>query len=185
MLTVLFYVLLGLGAAHFIYERIILPSIRLHYRNQLFALRDVAREKIISGGSESAVHAANLVHDALNNAINRLHLLTLPNKFRAQKRVAEDPVIKQRIKREIDVFKRCDDEEIIAVLVKSSRVLENVLAFNSLMLLVYLLPFVLAVIFCVKVIKTASTLVKWVKGRELEEAIMLLPDPQVKQVVYA
>ncbi|EEX3304651.1 hypothetical protein D1V28_000509 [Escherichia coli] len=185
MLTVLFFVLLGLGAAHFIYERIILPSIRLHYRNQLFALRDVAREKIIEGGSESAVHAANLVHDALNNAINRLHLLTLPNKFRAQKRVAEDPAIKQRIKREIDVFKRCEDDEIIDVLFKSGLVLENVLIFNNLMLLLYLLPFVLVVFFCVKVIKTASSLVNWVKGKELEEAIMLLPDPQVRQIVYA
>lgn len=185
MLTVLFFVLLGFGAAHFIYERIILPSIRLHYRNQLFALRDVAREKIIESDSESAVHAANLVHDALNNAINRLHLLTLPNKFRAQKRVAEDPAIRQRIKREIDVFKRCEDSEIIDVLFKSSRVLENVLIFNNLMLLIYLLPFVLAVVFCVKVIKTASSVVRWVKGRELEEAIMLLPDPQVRQVVYA
>lgn len=48
MLTVLFYVLLGLGAAHFIYERIILPSIRLHYRNQLFALRDVARKELLT-----------------------------------------------------------------------------------------------------------------------------------------
>lgn len=185
MLTVLFYVLLGLGAAHFIYERIILPSIRLHYRNQLFALRDVARERIIDGGSESSVQAATLVHDSLNNAINRLHLLTLPNKFRAQKRVAEEPTIKQRIKREVDVFKRCDNEEIVKVLLKSGQVLENVLFFNSLMLLIYLLPFVLVGVFCVKVVKTASTLVQWVKGRELEEVIMLLPDPQVKQVVYA
>lgn len=185
MLTVLFYVLLGLGAAHFIYERIILPSIRLHYRNQLFALRDVARERIIEGGSESSVQAATLVHDSLNNAINRLHLLTLPNKFRAQKRVAEDPAIRQKIKREVDVFNRCDDEEIVKVLIKSGQVLENVLVFNSLMLLLYMLPFVLAVVFCVKVVKTASSVVQWVKGRELEEAIMLLPDPQVRQVVYA
>ena len=76
MLTVLFYVLLGLGAAHFIYERIILPSIRLHYRNQLFALRDVARRKIIDGGSDTSMQAATLVHDSLNNAINRLHCQT-------------------------------------------------------------------------------------------------------------
>lgn len=185
MLTVLFYVLLGLGAAHFIYERIILPSIRLHYRNQLFALRDVARERIISSDSESSVQAATLVHDSLNNAINRLHLLTLPNKFRAQKRVAEDPVIKQKIKREIDIFKRCNDDEVVQVLIKSGQVLENVLVFNSLMLLLYMLPFVLAVLFCVKVIKTASSIVQWVKGRELEEVIMLLPEAQVKQVVYA
>lgn len=185
MLTVLFYVLLGLGAAHFIYERIILPSIRLHYRNQLFALRDVARRKIIDGGSDTSMQAATLVHDSLNNAINRLHLLTLPNKFRAQKRMAENHAIRQKIRREIDVFKRCDDREVVDVLFKSGRILENVLLFNSLMLLLYMFPFVLAVWFCVRVIKTSSSLVQWVKVRDLEEAIMLLPDTQVEKVVYA
>ncbi|ENZ5482424.1 hypothetical protein ACGU0V_004005 [Serratia marcescens] len=185
MLTVLFYVLLGLGAAHFIYERILLPSIRLHYRNQLFTLRDEIRAKIIHGTSESGIQAANLVHDALNNAINRLHLLTLPNKFRAQKRVYEDAVIRQRLKREIEVFKRCDDEDIIKILMKSGGVLENVLIFNNLMALVYLSPIVFCVLFCIHVVKTTNRVVRWVKGRELEEAIMLLPDPQVQKVVYA
>ncbi|MXE31344.1 hypothetical protein FQ008_24685, partial [Escherichia coli] len=67
----------------------------------------------------------------------------------------------------------------------SGRILENVLLFNSLMLLLYMFPFVLAVWFCVRVIKTASSSVQWVKGRDLEEAIMLLPDTQVEKVVYA
>ncbi|WP_382631345.1 hypothetical protein, partial [Streptomyces sp. NPDC056982] len=72
MLTVLFYVLLCMAAAHFIYERILLPSLRLHYRNKLFELRDEVRNQIIANHSEDNTQAAQLVHEALNNAINRL-----------------------------------------------------------------------------------------------------------------
>lgn len=185
MLTVLFYVLLGLGAAHFIYERIILPSIRLHYRNQLFILRDEVRQKIIDGTSGSGLQAANLVHEAINNAINRLHLLTLPNKFRAQKRVYGDAAIRQKLKREVDMFNRCDDPEIIKYLVKSGVILENVLLFNSFMVVLYLLPFVTVMWLCIRVFKTAKTALSWLNDRALEEVIMLLPEAQVKQVVYA
>lgn len=185
MLTVLFYVLIGLGAAHFIYERIILPSVRLHYRNQLFALRDEVRQKIIDGTSDGSLQAANLVHEAINNAINRLHLLTLPNKFRAQKRVYENPAIRQKLKREVEMFNRCDDRDIIKSLVKSGVILENVLLFNSLMLLIYLLPFVTVMWFCIRVFKTAKSALRWLNGRELEDVIMLLPESQVKEVVYA
>lgn len=185
MLTVLFYVLLGMGAAHYIYERIILPSIRLHYRNQLFALRDIARKKMIDGTSESGMQAAGLVHEALNNAINRLHLLTLPNKYRAQKKISQDPSIMNRLKREIEIFNKCDDGEIVGVMMRSNDLLERVFIFNNLMMLIYLFPAVLCLLFLIKVVKTANNCVKWLSGRELEEAIMLLPDRQVAKVVYS
>lgn len=40
MIAMLFYLLCGFAVIHVIYERIVQPSIRLHYRNRLFAIRD-------------------------------------------------------------------------------------------------------------------------------------------------
>lgn len=184
MLTVLFYVLLGMAAAHFIYERILLPSVRLHYRNKLFELRDGIRREIIISKSGEENQAAQLVHEALNNAINRLHFMTLPNRVRAQKRLADNPEIQARLKREVELVKRVANTQVLDTITKSAEILEKVLIFNSLMLLVYSLPVFLIVYVVSKVVKAANSLLMALYERQsLEQAVMLLPDNQVVKVV--
>ncbi|KAB7700398.1 hypothetical protein GBN33_05450 [Plesiomonas shigelloides] len=184
MLTVLFYVLLCMAAVHFIYERILLPSVRLHYRNKLFELRDVVRHKIINSSSENEVQAAQLVHEALNNAINRLHLMTLPNRLRAQRRLSENPQLQARIRREVEIFNRPENQELLQTIKQSSEILEKVLACNSLMLLIYLAPVILLTVLIGKMVRTVTTFFKpFIEGKDLEQAVMLLPDRQVAQLV--
>ncbi|MFJ5392762.1 MULTISPECIES: hypothetical protein [Pectobacterium] len=186
MLTVLIYVLLGLAAAHYVYERIILPSIRLHYRNKLFELRDAVRDEIIANKSELDKQAANLVHDALNNAINRLHMMTLQNRIRAQRNLNANPALRAQINREIELFKKCDNKEINRTINNSADILRNVLFFNNLMMLIYLSPILLAIGLASTVVKTASTLVFQLRERRpLEEAVLLLPDRQVSKLKVA
>ena len=43
----LFYILIILAVWHFVYEAILLPSIRWNLRNELFALRDRLRNVVI------------------------------------------------------------------------------------------------------------------------------------------
>ncbi|HBT2489133.1 TPA: hypothetical protein MBD98_003371 [Klebsiella aerogenes] len=184
MLTVLFYVLLCMAAAHFIYERILLPSVRLHYRNKLFELRDIVRNQIISNNSKEEVHAAELVHEALNNAINRLHLMTLPNRVRAQMRLSANPEIQARIRREVELFKRCSDGSLVATIQESAKILDKVLFFNSLMLILYTLPIMFTIWAIAKVLQTANRLLVLLTERQsLEQAVMLLPDRQVAKLV--
>lgn len=186
MLTVLFYVLLCMAAAHFIYERILLPSLRLHYRNKLFELRDEVRNQIIADHSEDNNQAAQLVHEALNNAINRLHLMTITNRVRAQRRLAMNPDIQAKINREIDLFDRCDNEVINNSINQSAEILEKVYVVNNLMLIAYTFPIYLAVATVAKVVKAANSLLTLVTDRRsLEQAVMLLPDRQVARLVDA
>lgn len=186
MLTVLFYVLLCMAAAHFIYERILLPSLRLHYRNKLFELRDEVRNQIIADHSEDNTQAAQLVHEALNNAINRLHLMTITNRVRARRRLATNPDIQARINREIDLFKRCDNDVINKSIVQSAEILEKVYVVNNLMLIAYTFPFYMAIATVAKVVKAANSLLAFVTDRQsLERAVMLLPDRQVARLVEA
>ncbi|PHM50975.1 hypothetical protein [Xenorhabdus sp. KK7.4] len=185
MLTVLFYVLLGLATVHYIYERILLPSVRLYYRNQLFSLRDSIRNEIISDKSKLDTTAANLIHEALNNAINRLHLLTLPNRVRARKRLAANPEIEARIRKEIELFKKCNNHQVIDTIRKSADILQKVLLFNSLMMIMYLSPFFLFFAISSLMVRAAKNLMKQLKDDTyLEEAVMLLPDRQVSKVVF-
>ncbi|MEC5321111.1 hypothetical protein VSX61_19585 [Brenneria populi subsp. brevivirga] len=184
MLTVLFYVLLCMAAAHFIYEKILLPSIRLNYRNKLFELRDIVRNQIITNASDNEVKAAELVHDALNNAINRLHLMTLPNRVRAQRRLNTNPEIKARIRREVDLIKSCNSIQINEAIKASATILDKVLFFNSFMLIVYAFPIALAIRIVAKVWQVASEISSMLTERQsLEQAVMLLPDRQVAKLV--
>ncbi|GKV97315.1 hypothetical protein PEC301653_03610 [Pectobacterium carotovorum subsp. carotovorum] len=186
MLTVLFYVLLGMAAAHFIYERILLPSIRLHYRNKLFELRDGIRREIINCKSGEDNQAAQLVHEALNNAINRLHFMTLPNRVRAQKRLANNPEIQAKIKREVELVTRVANNQVLETITKSVGILDKVLMFNSLMLLIYTFPIFLVVFVVAKVVKTVNSLLSaLIEQKSLEQAVMLLPDKQVAKLVQS
>ncbi|EGT4441755.1 hypothetical protein SNN71_001202 [Cronobacter sakazakii] len=186
MLTVLFYVLLCMAAAHFIYERILLPSLRLHYRNKLFELRDEVRNQIIADHSADNTQAAQLVHEALNNAINRLHLMTITNRVRARRRLATNPDIQAKINREIDLFHRCDSEVINKSIIQSAEILEKVYVVNNLMLIAYTFPIYLAIATVAKVVKAANSLLALVTDRQsLERAVMLLPDRQVARLVEA
>ncbi|EPT7032222.1 hypothetical protein ACVR2T_001962 [Cronobacter malonaticus] len=185
MLTVLFYVLLGLAAAHYVYERILLPSVRLHYRNKLFELRDGIRDEIILNRSEADKQAANLVHDALNNAINRLHLMTLQNRVRAQRNLAANPRIVAQINREVELFKKCNNSRVNQTISDSSKILRKVMFYNNFMMFFYLSPIFLAVFLVSKVVKTTSILLQLKERSPLEDAVLLLPDQQVSQVVYA
>lgn len=186
MLTVLFYVLLGLAAAHYIYERIILPSIRLHFRNQLFELRDAVRDEIISDKSDENTQAAKLVHEALNNAINRLHLMTFQNRLRAQRNLAANPAIQAKLRREVELFEKCDNKVIMNTITSSALILRRAYFFNHLMFILYTMPIMLVAFVLFKMIRTTNSLVlELMNRRPLEDAVLLLPDQQVRQVVHA
>lgn len=186
MLTVLFYVLLSMAAAHYVYERIILPSLRLHYRNQLFELRDKVREEIIADHSDDNTKAAQLVHEALNNAINRLHMMTITNRVRAKQRLDSNPKLKAQIDREIQLFARCNNSTIDTTISESAMILEKVYIVNNLMLIAYTFPIYLGVVGVAKVVKAANTFLTLVTDRQsLEQAVMLLPDRQVAKLVEA
>ena len=55
---------------HFIYESIILPSIRLSLRFKLFALRDQLRRMVMQGTASDEVF--RIQQSSINNAINML-----------------------------------------------------------------------------------------------------------------
>ena len=71
MTTALIIALL-LVTLHFIYDGIILPTIHLHLRNELFALRDEIRSIMIRDEAKRRDKAFVVVHDVLSNCVSRL-----------------------------------------------------------------------------------------------------------------
>ncbi|EMH5955798.1 TPA: hypothetical protein SMN72_001411 [Proteus mirabilis] len=185
MLTVLIFVLLGMATVHFIYEKIILPSIRLHYRNKLFEVRDKVRDELINNAEQKSVESAKLVHDALNNAINRLHLMTFQNQVKARTRLYKDPSLRHKVQIKVNLINSSENQAVISSLKESIKILNKVLIFNSFMLFLYALPIFLIVTLIAKIVSSVASRIKqFLSGcRRLEEAVMVLPDRLMKKLI--
>ncbi len=72
-MNIIFYILLALAIIHFIYEGIIAPSMRLHYRYRLFTLRDELRFLKATHKDELPDEVFILLQNILNNSITLLH----------------------------------------------------------------------------------------------------------------
>ncbi|MBH2937754.1 hypothetical protein I5Q40_22430 [Serratia marcescens] len=187
MITMLFYTLCVLAILHFIYERIVLPSVRLHYRNELFKIRDTVRNEMISGVDGKDIEIAKLVHDGLNNTINRLHYLTLGNKVRAQMRFENNENMRNHVKRQVDMMLSSKNEILKKALDDTVSVMDKMLIFNNMFFFVYtlpLVPLVLAVSMVISAVKKAvKTYKSRMKSKEFEETILLMNDGFVRMAV--
>lgn len=188
MITTLFFTLCGFAAAHFIYERIALPSLRLHFRNELFRLRDIVRKEIIAGQLVAKdAKAAKLIHDGLNNTINRLHLLTLGNQVRVQMNFERNPEVRDKVKRNAEILLACDNEKLLLALKSSMRIMDYALYSNNFFFLLYVSPLVLSLMMVGAIVQTVSSsyerVKKTVKAVELQETILLVNDGLMRKVV--
>lgn len=187
MITTLFYVLCVLAILHFIYERIVLPSVRLHYRNELFKIRDTVRNEMISGVEGKDVEIAKLVHDGLNNTINRLHYLTLGNKVRAQMKFENNESMRNHVKKHVDLMMSSENETLKTALNDTVCVMDKVLLFNNLFFFIYMLPIVAVVLVVSSVVSAVKTVVRTYKSRlkskDFEETLLLMNDRFVKMAV--
>lgn len=131
---------------HFIYQAILLPSLRQNARDELFILRDELRTNLIKNQKEmdkSTLQAYKKVDDGINRAIGRLHLLTASNFFKVSKNSSKENT--EEFKKFHDGLKNIDDETPIKSVHKVNRVLGRVFVLNSMMFFLYLLPIVLSI----------------------------------------
>ncbi|WP_158117235.1 hypothetical protein [Vibrio cincinnatiensis] len=134
---------------HYIYQAIVLPSYRQKARDELFYLRDELRSRLIeiqSNADKQTLRAFKEVDDGINRSLNRLHLMTFTNFLKlamiTRQREEENKENKE-FKRFYYLIENASDETPKAVFYAVNNVLERVLAVNSLMLMLYLLPFIL------------------------------------------
>lgn len=132
--------------AHYIYQAIVLPSYRQKARDELFYLRDELRSRLIEiqgSADKQTLRAFKEVDDGINRSLNRLHMMTFTNFIKlaiiTKQRKEED----KEFKRFYHLIENASDQTPKEVFYAVNNVLEKVLAVNSLMCMLYLLPFVL------------------------------------------
>lgn len=114
-MAILLFILFILAIYHLIYESIIMPSIRLKLRYDLFEWRD----KLIYIQCTKSVMSEkdfNLIHSYINTAINRLPYYSLSLFFRVKKDIERNPSLKKQVEHHsnaINAIQNKDVQEII------------------------------------------------------------------------
>lgn len=134
---------------HFLYQSIFLPTVRQAARDDLFKLRDELRAKMfeVQGDcNKNTLIAYKEIDDGINRSLNRLHLLNFTTFMKvtiaAQKSPEKYIKARERFNAMLD---NSEDETPREIYCEVNKVLHHVLCMNSLMMNIYLLPFVLAI----------------------------------------
>lgn len=139
-MTIFIFVLTVIAIAHFVYESIVAPSLRMHLRNQLFELRDEIRSIRAQGVASEDEEAFWYTHDGINNLLDRLSWLTLQARVSSMITYKEDSKLRALVQARKEMLDNCKDVRIKETFLKTSAVLENAFNVNMGAWAFYLLP---------------------------------------------
>lgn len=186
MLVTLFFLLCFLCVVHFIYDRIILPEIRLYYRSELFILRDKVRNILLDKDScHEDFQAAKILHEALNNSINRLHQLTLSNRVATIRAISSNKNIKDRLLKHVNLIKSSKNRELSRYLDDACNITRNMYVYNSLLFLIYFYPVYLILLIIKYIFKKSMSVFDAMRDRKKEdvEVISFSSDKQFNKII--
>lgn len=146
MITVIFFVLVGLATFHFIYEGIIAPSLRLCLRFRIFRLRDQLRR--LASGPYPAIAAEDfeLHQQSLNNIINLLPYISLTNMHEAIKALKSDKRLLEKTKKRVALLENCPSREAVEIYEQGNRVLLGALLVSCGGWFLYIVPVLIALL---------------------------------------
>jgi len=158
-MSLLIIVVMFLVILHFVYDRIILPTIRLHLRNKLFELRDEVRSIMIEEGRSENDEAFMFVNDGICKFLNRLPEVTLQLKVEIQKQFENDEELRSHTQYRIDLINQSGSERLVHVFHEANSVVEKAFIANAGVWLFYLIPIALLVASISKLSEIATELV--------------------------
>lgn len=101
-----------ISVLHFVYDGIILPSIRMHLRNRLFILRDELRRLKIEQYESFNERVFDFLHSGLNFYLNRLPLVTLSLRTSLMTEYHSNPGVQREAKIRMELVENCNSQEL-------------------------------------------------------------------------
>jgi len=134
-----------LATMHFVYEGIVLPSIRMRLRDTLFRLRDELRRVWIDQPTKCNSQVFLFLDVNICHFLSDLSLLTFALAYDTEKCMANNPKLKSQVEQRLRAVESCDCEEFRRIYHEVNRVLTYALLANSGAWFIYLVPVGLAV----------------------------------------
>lgn len=165
-----FFGIILLATFHFVYEGIILPSIRVHLRYRLFALRDRLRYLQLTPGNNLQNDVFDSMQGSINSTIKFLPNINLYLLSVAREAYKKEPELRERVVESQTLLESCSIEEIKAIQRESTNLFGYALIANLGGLLIYIIPILLIPI-CYKVC------------RALIQDIVFFPEQEVDKLL--
>jgi hypothetical protein len=130
-MAVLILIVLSLAIVHFVYEGMILPTIRLHFRYRLFALRDRLRHLKTKEDNKLDADSYRYLQEALNVMIAFLYRFDLRAAFEANSWFRKHPDLQKKAEARITALNNCNNLEFKKIMRDSFVISCWVLSLNS------------------------------------------------------
>jgi len=144
---------------HLIYESIILPSVRLHYRNKLFSLRDEVRRLKLEELNETDKAALTLLHDGISTILNRVHLITIELQHEIEKEINEDKELNEMIKERYKILDQSTNKDVIRISYLLNTIVNRSILFNAGGWFIYIVPIAIVIFIFEKISDLAKQLI--------------------------
>lgn len=171
-MVIFLYFLCAITIVHIVYDKIILPSYRLHLRNELFIIRDSVRDIIISPQNSKQLEAAQLLHTVLNNSINRLDLLTFSNRAKLRVQIKLDRLLRRDLANKLRILQ--SDTQVNELFETASNINEKAFLSNGLLSALWLNILIIPIYI---IIIMPSKLIGYTRD------IMMMSDKQINKLV--
>ena len=139
------YILLGiilLAIWHFIYENILAPSLRLHLRNELFALRDELRKLHMQGviTSPEDVKVFNFIHNNINIFLKTLSELSLVTYIHVKKYLEANESYTKSLQERLKLIESSKNKEMLSIFKNGCFIAHKAFLINSGGWAIYIFP---------------------------------------------
>jgi hypothetical protein len=174
-MVTLFLILLCLALIHFVYEGIILPSLRCKYRYDLFHLRDELRSMKRHRSDDISDEVFLLVQDGVNTSIKFLHAVNVVEAIRWGPMAMSDPDIMRRVRNSTNIVNGCRVNRVKEIDDEAIRIFARVAIYNSGGMLVYLVPIVVLAVWWTKIQRKTVEFTKVIFSASDQQQQQLLP----------
>jgi hypothetical protein len=138
--TVLFLALVAMTVGHFVYEAIILPSVRTSRRYALFSLRDRLRNLRFASGLAINDEAFNVLDSSLSWQLENQHRLTFTMIRSVKRSYLQDKNFKAEIDRNLKIVEACQVQEFLAIRKEAAEHMVATIGWNCGGLIIYWIP---------------------------------------------
>ncbi len=142
MLAELIIILFIFSVLVFVYYGIIVPSVRLALRYELFEIRDSVRDLHCVDSKEISSDHFDVIHSFVNNAIKTIPFIDICSFIKMAVDMEKDPSLQKHIKKQLARLDECDSKKFQDLTIRTSKCVKKALIVNSGLSLVYILPFV-------------------------------------------
>lgn len=130
--------LVVLSVWHFAWEMILLPTVRMRYRDKLFALRDELRRLRFEDKADLSDDVFEALEDKLNYFTNNLHRLTLSSRAAMRAPLSEEEA--KELDDESARIMKCGVARVPEMYEEMAVSLDRVLLFNAGGWFIYVIP---------------------------------------------